>query len=304
MIADFERRLAEVLGGRLSAPFGGQVVVAPGDGVVPPLVVVGVRDVALLDDEFGHWPERVPGADDARRVVRLSCNVGLTVRATSAGGRAQEVAGVDALLYSADAADLRDGSALRPTGDDDPGFLVDRLQLAGGTLSPAAADGPPPESAGPPRVDLVARGWFWPAGTPGETGVRIGELWLRGLVVPIALSPRPAPVAGGAALPLTLRIGPPALLRLTDTPPAPPLPFGTLAVRLFGPGNRPPAGSLTGGNPGADGSRLLDVAGGAASFGYTPPAAPAVDQLVVALDDGTARQGLELARFSIRVRRA
>jgi hypothetical protein len=156
-----------------------------------------------------------------------------------------------------------------------------------------------------PQVNVAARGWFWPPGTPGQTGVRIGEIRARGVVLPIELSPAPAPVAGGAPIVLTLRIRPTEPQRLGGPQPPPAvLPFGRLAVRLFGPGNRPPAGSLSGGTAGTDGSRLLDVAGGAASFSYAPPATQAVDQLVVALDDSTGRQGVELARLPIRVRGA
>lgn len=291
MIADFERRFAEVLGGRLPAPFGGQVMVAPGDGAGA-AVLVAARTAALLDEEFGARPERVPGADDVRRVVRLSCTVGLTVRAAAAGGRAQQIAGVDDLLYAVDAPDLRDGSALRPA-DGDPGFLIDAMRLADSNLAVDGADA---------MVSVVARGWFWPKGAPGETGVRVGEIRVRGLVYPIVLAPPPSPVAGGPAIGLTMRIRPVETSRLGGAP-APVLPFGHLAVKLLGPGDRPPTGAIAGGDPGSDGSRLLAVVDGAATLSYTPPATPASEQLVVALDDGAGGLGLELARLPIRVRR-
>jgi hypothetical protein len=298
LIADFERRLADVLGARLPAAFGGHVLVAPGTGQ-PPMMLVGVQAVALLEDEFGNRPERVPGADDVRRVVRLSCTVAFTVRGSDAGGRAEELVGVDQLLYVVDAPDLRDGSALRPDDDSDPGFLIDAMRIGASTVLPGAD----PDTV--PQVNVVARGWFWPPGTQGQTGVRIGEIRLRGVVLPIELSPRPAPVAGGPPIALTLSIRPTEPQRLREAPPpAPALPFGQLAVRLFGPGNRPPSGTLSGGSPGTDGSRLLDVAGDAATLTYTPSDAQAVDQLTVALEDGAGGQGIELARFPIRVGRA
>lgn len=286
MIAEFEQRLADVLGTRLQAPFGGAVLVTPGSGALPQ-VVVGVRDVQLLDEQFGVRPEVVPGATDARRVLRLTCSVELDVKATP---RADQRAGVDDLLYSLDAPEIRGGSALKTTPPGDPGFLIDSLLIVSGVVNESAA-----------QVLLTARGWFWPAGTPGQSGTRIGEVRLRGVALPVELVPAaPAPVAGGAAVPLTVTIRA-SQLRI---PVATELPFGRLAVRLLAAGNRPGAGTLSGGTAGSDGSTLVTLTDGVASFTYVPPPAPALDELVVALEDNQGGQGIELGRFPLRVRGA
>jgi len=290
MIADFEQRLAEVLGARLPSPFGGHVVVAPGTGLAAPSVAVGVRRVDPLEDGFGARPERVPGADDPRRVARLRCQVGLVLR--GAADRAATIRGIDQVLYTIDAPDFRDGSVLRVTAGD-PGFLIDHLVLNGGDIADDTA-------TGTSAVGLVAQGWFWPAGAPGETGVAIGEVRVRGVALPIELAPpNPAIAAGDAALALTLRVRTAGLLRVGATTA---LPFGQLVVQLFSAGHRPGAGALLGGVAGAAGSRLLTLTDDTAVFDYVPPVSAAVDELVVALDDGSGAAGVELGRFSLRVK--
>jgi hypothetical protein len=84
-------------------------------------------------------------------------------------------------------------------------------------------------------------------------------------------------------------------------PALPALPFGALAVRLVGPGGKPGAGTLSGGTPGVGGAMLLTVAAGRATVTYAPPAEPARDTLVVALDDGAGGMGTELARLPVEV---
>jgi hypothetical protein len=293
MIADFEQRLSDVLGARLPSPFSGRVLVAPGDASGT-AVLVGVRRAALLEDELGRAPKQVPGATAPRRVLHLRCEVSLAVRPSASGGRAEQRAGVDQLLYLVDAPELRDGTALA-AADGDPGFLIDRMQLVGGTV-------PTTEGDAGGEVTLSCVGWFWPTAAPGEAGVQIGEIRVRGAVLPIDLSPAaPSLVAGSAAVAFTLRVRTAGLLR---EPASSPLPFGRLAIKVFDAGHRPGAGALSGGSAGVDGSRLLDLTDGAAAFGYTPPAAAALDFLVVALDNGEAAQGVELARFPLRVKKS
>jgi hypothetical protein len=290
MIAEFEQRLADVLGGRLPGPFGGHVLVAPGNGANAASVLVAVRHFDRIDEAFDARPVIVPGAGDPRRVARLRCEVALVVRAAS--DRATTLRGVDDLLYAVDAPDFHDGSALRrPNGD--PGFLIDTLVVGGGDV---AADAP----GGTSTVKLIAQGWFWPVGTPGETGIAIGEVRVRGIVLPIELTPaRPSIAAGGSPVALGLHVRIAGLLRLGAEAA---LPFGQLVVQLFAPGHRPGAGSLTGGADGGNGSRLLSLTDGAAAFSYVPPATAAVDELVIALDDGTGGPGVEVGRFTLAVK--
>lgn len=292
MIAEFEQRLADLLGARLPAPFNGRVVVAPGAGVNGQAVLVSVRRFDRMDEGFGERPQQVPGAADPRRVARLRCQVTLTVR--GAADRAATLRGIDTLLYAIDAPDFRDGSALRVTNGD-PGFLIDQLMLAGGDVADDSA-------AGVSAVGVVAQGWFWPVGTPGQTGIVIGEVRVRGVVLPIELlRARPAIAPGDPALGLTLQVRAAGLLRLGSTQA---LPFGQLVVQLFAPGNRPGAGALTGGAAGDDGSRLVPLVDGVAAFSYVPPATAAVDELVVSLDNGSGGAGVELGRFTLVVKAA
>ncbi|MFN7915191.1 MAG: hypothetical protein U0Q55_07610 [Vicinamibacterales bacterium] len=288
MITEFERRLAEVLGARLPAPFAGRVSQAPGSGDANPEVLVGVRRFDRIDEGFHERPELVPGATDPRRIARLRCEVALTVRGVADRGDA--LRGVDAVSYAVDAPDLRDGSVLRPSGGD-PGFLIDSLLLSSGVV----AD----DKAGASTILVTAQGWFWPVGLPGQAGTIIGEVRVRGIALPLELTPTTPLAAGGPAATLTLHVNTAGLLRLGGVTP---LPFGQLVVQVFAPGRKPGAGALGGGTAGKVGSRLLSLVDGAATLTYQPPATPAIDQLVVSLDDGSGGAGVELGRFAIVVK--
>lgn len=310
MIAAFEQRLADVLGARLSAPFGGRVRLPPGEEAPEdPQILVGVERVEPVDPDFGSIrPEIAPGSADLRRVMRLDCTVILEVHPGAGGGRAQQMQGLDAALYALDAADFRDGSALRSAGD--PGFLIQSLRITGASapLDPTAPNAPPV------GLTLRAEGWFWPAGISGEEGVEIGEVRVRGATLPLLLShvrsgqvspAAPELIAGGAAVDFILRFGATGTLASTgaEEPPGT-LPFGNLALLLVGPGGGPGAGTLSGGTPGAEGVHLVAVTEGAATFRYTPSAEAATDTLVVTLDSGAGEPGIELGRFTLRVRQA
>jgi hypothetical protein len=211
-------------------------------------------------------------------------------------GRAQQLQGLEEALFALDAADLQRGTALLNGGD--PGFLLQSLEIVSydAPLDPAAANVPPLGAA------LRGEGWFWPIGSVGEAGRQIGEVRIRGALLPLAVEPEsPRLVAGGPPVTLTVRVGAVGPLRV-DGPALPALPFGSLALGLAGAGGRPGSGSLSGGSDGTGGVRLADLADGAATIDYTPPAAAAVDELVVALDDGTGGLGVELGRVPLRVK--
>jgi hypothetical protein len=288
VIADFEARLAEVLGGRMAAPFTGRVNVEPGTAAEPELVI-GVRLAELVAPAMGeHQDAVVPGAAAPRRVVRARCTVEVRAVATTAGGRAQSMAALDAAIFALDAADFRDGSALATTTGD-PGFQILAMQLAQ-VLAPQRPD----DATAPLIVRLAADGLFWPRGTTGQAGRAIASIVVRGVVLPIELDPRdPQATAGGDPIAITIAV------RL---PVGSSLPFGTLAVGLAAPGGRPGAGSLSGGTAGTGGVRLLTLVDGAAEVTYHPPATAALDLLVVGLDDSAGGAGLELTRFAIGVR--
>ena len=297
MIRELELRLAEVLGERLPAPFAGRVDAAPVGGPpgAAPQIVVGVRRADRLRPDFSSLRhEVVPGAGVPRRVVRLACDLALEVQPGSGADRAQQVAGVDALVYALDDPALL--GALSAPGD--PGFLLDTLDLveAGTPLHPTDPQ------VGAVGVSVRAVGMFWPVGVPGQAGDLIDTIRLREASLPVeVVLPAERLVAGGPAAAVGLRLPATGTL-LVDADGTTAAPFGRLAVRLAAPGGKPGKGTLTGGTAGTPaGVRLVELARGAAELTYTPPAEPADDVLVVALDDGDGGAGVELGRTPLPV---
>lgn len=290
MIADFEQRLADVLGGRLPAPFTGHARVAPepAAGGVPAVVVRVERALPLPSGMGGEATQVVPGAAIPRRVVGLACEVEISVIPATGQGRPQQVQGMDAVVYVLDGPEFRDGSALAG-GAVDPGFLIRSMRLRNVATPPEVRSSGEREDRATIRLD--ADGWFWPAGTPGLAGSEIEHVRLRGALAPLTLVPtRPRIVAGGAPVGLAVRVR--TAVRGADGAPT------RVAVRLVGAGGGPGPGGLVGA---VDGVVVADVVDGAVALTYTPPATPARLSLVVALDDGAGGAGLELARFQLVV---
>ncbi len=302
MLSEFEERLAEVLGSRLPAPFAGNVQAPPAPSASNnPTVLVGVQQAEALEPEFGSQrPEIAPGSDDPRRVLRLKCTVGIEVTPAKNEGRGQQLQGLEVALYALDAPDFQDGSALLEPGD--PGFLIQEMRIldAQAPLDPQAA------GALPVGLKISAEGWFWPVGEVGAAGVQIGEVRVRGALLPLEILPAAPPlVAGGAPVELSFRLRTVGPLRVDgQDAPLPPLPFGSLALLLLGPGGGPGAGSLTGGTAGVGDVQLAELTNGSATLTYAPPAGPATDQLVVGLDDGEDGMGVEIGRLPLNVREA
>ena len=126
---------------------------------------------------------------------------------------------------------------------------------------------------------------------------------MRGGLLPLQLvPPNPRFPLGAGPTTLTLRMGAVGTMRLRGGAEQPEgLPFGSLALTLRDVGARPGAGSLAG-NPGAGDVRLVPLENGEATIEYTPPDAPGVDFLVVALADASGGQGIELGRFRLVTR--
>lgn len=288
MLSEFERRLADVLGARLPVPFRGGVDVAPGRDDAQ--VVLSVRHVEPLDEHlFGMRPEVVPGAPTQRRVVRLRCDIGLDVRVLTDQSRATQLRALDSVIYELDEPGFRSGARLQPTDGSDPGFLVQRMFIS---LSD------PPQA-----ITLRAEGLFWPPDVPGETGIPIERAQLRVSLQPVNLIPaRPVLRAGGETAELAIDFGATGTMRVESEGRVTSLPFGAVVIAVEDAGGRPGAGTLSGGNAGPAGSRTIPVVGGQAAFQYTPPAGPALDHLVVSLDDGEGGIGIELGRFRLEVR--
>jgi hypothetical protein len=300
MIAEFEQRLADILGSRLPAPHTGNVIVAGDTSQANIAIFLGVRQAKLISPDIGsRRPEIAPGADSQRRIVRLRCTVGVDMTPRNANvSRTSMVQALDATLYTLEESDILDGQALADGGD--PGFLIERIRVLD-TVAPFDPHSPDTPAIG---LTMSAEGWFWPVGEAGETGEPIGEVRVRGAVLPLTIIPaRPAPTAGGPPIELTLSFQARGTFTLDGSKePVPLLPFGRLTVALFAPGGQSGAGQLSGGDDGADGARLVTVSDGTASVTYTPPAEPAVDELVVALEGIEGQLGVELGRLKLEVR--
>jgi hypothetical protein len=298
VISEFERRLADVLSVRLAAPFAGRVDVPPGtltgDG---PVILAGVTQIQADEPHFGSTrPEVVPGSNDPRRVLRLVCGVTIEIRPGTSAGRPQQMQGLEQVLYALDTPDFRNGQALASGAPPDPGFFIQSIAIAESVavLDPTAADVPPV------TVGARAEGWFWPVGVTGQAGIAIGEIRLRGVSLPLSVSPATSSlVAGGAAVNLTVRIGAGSFGSFV-LPGQPALPFGLLAFMVLDAGGRPGKGALIGA---VDGVRLVPLVANEATVVYQPPEEPAIDQLVIMLDDGAGGAGIEIGRTALTVRR-
>jgi hypothetical protein len=290
VLSELEDRLADVLGARLPAPFGGRVRVEPDEPAGPgPSVQLGVARATRVDEEFTSTRrERLPGQTQLQRVVRLRCDIVVDVAAADGQNRDQQMEGLDRLLFLLDDGELRDGTALVEPGDQ--GFLLEELTVT---------------EVVPPTLTLGACGWFWPVGEAGVDGPEIDQMILRQAVLPIGLRPPPGRFqAGGPPAALELVLGTSGLRLEADQPPAA-APFGVLAVGLVGSGGQPGSGTLTGGSTGPDGRRIVTATNGTAAVSYQPPPTAATDQLVVSMfvvdGDGVERVGMELVRFPLRV---
>jgi hypothetical protein len=300
VISDFETRLAETLGTRIAAPFTGRVDVAPGpapDAAVR--VILGVVSAQIVDESLGSRPEVLPGDPVPRRAVRLRCTVAVETNIATPD-RAQQMDALQAALYALDDPDFRTGKAL--ADGTDLGFVIHELQpstiVASLHLDPK--DEPPPRIG----IKVVATGLFWPVGVKGKAGDLIGEIRLRGGIVPLEIAPsNPRLVAGGPAVELTIRFNTTALSIQENKTEK--MPFGSIAVTLAGPGGKPGKGTLGGGVAGAPSTvRIIPVADNAATVIYTPPATPGSEELVVAFDNGEQGLGIEIGRARLATRSA
>lgn len=263
--------------------------------------VVAARPVSA---DFGAGrPEMVPGADDPRRVVRLECNIEISITPAANAGRAQTIAGLDALLYLLEAPELKRPETLTSPADD-PGFVLESMQVEAVLVTPAV---------GMPRVELAARGWFWPPNAPGVSGAPITATHIRSAQLPVSLTPWPLHLrAGGDAVSLVLDTRSVGTI-LVDGDTVEQEAFGAVVLRLLDEAGRPGAGTLSGGVAGPAGSRLMPLNDGRATVDYRPPDIATVDQLMVSLarnvavgadgadSAGDLVSGIELARFALEV---
>jgi len=204
------------------------------------------------------------------------------------GSRLDQMLAVESALYLLEDTSMRDGSALLPGDNSDPGFLIRSMTVSGSI---------PPQS-----ITIDADGFFWPKGTVGESGQAIQSARIRSALKPLLLDPRPAAlVAGGPATDFTITFGASG----TTTVAADGIQssaYGSLVVSVVDAGGRPGQGTLAGGGDGPGGARLCVVSDGSAALRYTPPAQAATEFMVVKLDDNAGGPGIELGRFPLRTR--
>lgn len=301
MIQEFENRLAVVLGDQLAAPFADRVFVAdqePGDNGVK--VLVGAVHHQPWTPEFGTTQhEQIPGQQDFRRVLRLAVEVAIQVKAASDQGRQQRRQGLDQLLFLLDQPTIRNGSDLATIADQ--GFFIDELNTIDSQLPLVNNQDTPSE------IRCLAKGWFWPAGQPGQAGIAIQETHIRANTLNVELVPRiPAIVAGGPAVNLGLHVRHTGFVLEQDQQPQP-LGLDLLALNLRAAGGGPGQGALQGDDLGLGGLTLVTVsASGIANFAYTPPAQPGEDILEISLAKGGAapaekHAGTSLGKLSLSI---
>ena len=287
MLSDFETRLADVMGSQLAAPLAGAVDVSPGRD--SSRLVLGITSVQRLDDDLlSLRPELVPGDGSPRRVLKLRCTVEFNAKLPNGGSRADQMQAIDEALFLLGDSTMRDGSALLPGDNSDPGFLIRSMTVSGGI---------PPQS-----ITVDADGFFWPKGTPGQAGTAIQQTRIRSVMLPLLLDPDPAAlVAGGPVTDLTVSFGGSGTTTVTDAG-IQNSAYGSLVISVVDAGGRPGKGTLSGGAAGPSGSRIYAVSDGSAALSYAPPPQAATEFLVVKLDDSAGGQGIELGRFPLRTR--
>ena len=299
MVSDFESRLATVLGAQLPAPFGGTVAVAGDNDSAhgnEPRIFVGVYKTRSMPKDFGaNRTVRVPGVSALINVLSLKVFVNINVIPAQNADRVQQLQGIEQINYLMDSEPFQTGGALVDTGDQ--GFLIHSMSVDQSVV----AVGNAPEENRPAGISVVAEGIFWPIGVPGETGVEIDEIRLRGLTLNVRLEPAaPQLSAGGSATTLFLMIDATASHRIGGD--GSPLTFDQITVDLLQPDGQPGAGTLTGGTAGLGTARHLSVTDGVATAVYTPPSTAAKDLLQVGFDDGEDGLGRIAAQFEIEVR--
>lgn len=287
MLSDFETRLADVMGSRLAAPLAGAVDVEPGREVSR--LVLGIKEVQNLEEDLlGKRPELVPGDLAPRRVLKLRCTIELDARLLAGEGRADQMQAIDGALYLLEDRDMQNGSAFLPADQSDPGFLIRSLTIVGST---------PPQS-----ITLAVEGFFWPRGVAGQTGPLIQQACIRSAVQPLLLDPAPATLAaGGPPTDFTLALEHSGTAAVA-TDGVNSLSYGSLLVSVRDAGDRPGQGQLSGGTAAAGGARVYPVTNGSVALSYTPPAQPALEFLVVHVENNAGGPSVELGRFPLRTR--
>ena len=296
MISDFESRLATVLGAQLPAPFTGTVSVSDSSDAAngsQPRIFVGVYKTQAKPQGFGgNRTIAVPGVSDRMRVMAMKLWIFVRVIHANNADRLQELQGLEQLHYLLDHESFQTGTALSDAGDQ--GFLIERMSVAEGFSEVPNA----PLEENHAGIIIEAEGVFWPIGAPGETGVAIAEIRMRGLALDLELNTElPAFSVGDAPVEITLRLQSHAAHRIggDDSP----LSLNQLALDLQQEDGSPGAGSFSADSPGAGNVQFANITDSRITLTYTPPASAAHDVLIIGFDNGESGLGQELHRFQL-----
>lgn len=295
MLSEFEQQFQTTLRTKLPVDIRDQVQIATG-AANQAGILVGIRTAKPLPAEFGSVRSEIaPGVEIPRRVVRLSCSVDCTfVPSNDSQNRSNLMSLLGRVLYALDDSDVRDGSAFRGE-QTDPGFLIQSMSIEN-LESPFTIHASDAEHL---QLTFIAKGWFWPVGEPGQAGVEIGEIRIRGVVHPVLLTPaEPVLTVNGPAVNLSVSFDARGTSRITSSG-LDSETFGNLVARLEKQDGTAGAGSLSGGSAGDNGARLLTVTDDQVQLSYTPPATPGEDILLLSIDTSQSASGIEIGRFTL-----
>ncbi len=295
MLSEFEQQFQTTLRTKLPVGMRDQVQLATGaPGQTG--ILVGIRSAKLVSGEFGSVRSEIaPGVAVPRRVVRMHCMLDCSfVPADTNQGRTLLMSWLDRVLYALDDADVRTGAAFTGAATD-PGFLIQSMKVEI-LESPFEIHTAEPERL---LLSLKADGWFWPVGEPGQAGIEIGEIRIRGAIRPLLLAPpQPRLVANGPGVDLRLSFEARGTSKITKSGLSNEA-FGNLAIRLEMEDGTAGAGTLGGGTAGINNNRLLPVTDEQVQFSYTPPATPGKEILIISIDDNNSSSGIEIGRYTL-----
>jgi hypothetical protein len=309
VLNELEAKLVSVIGDALASRAGVSVVEAAGPLAAPPagsgLVRAGVSAVASDAGFVTGELASLDGGPEVRRVLplRFTATIEFARTAADATPAAQSASrrllleDVSLVGYALAAPDVRDGSAFR-TAAPDPGFEVHGFDLDGGTAPLEPLDEAPQAA-----LTYEGRGFVWPPGTPGDTGLVVA--------VDPAVVPLPLAIASDSAVVVTggstsVRIRGVSGDRLASDGSGARVPQ-LLAVGVAS--DLPPAdrGTISSGDPAADaGFRLVPAASPETVVEYHAPAgalgAVRSEQVVVHLAVTGGRRGAQLGSLAVSLR--
>ncbi len=299
MITEFEMALVAYLNTNIDPPFAGNVERSDGGKVTvtnnPQVRVSVIQAVTALREMGTKKPLLVPGSNDYRRVSRLKCDVVIDLYATNTAKREQILNGVELIHYLLDTPTIKNGTELE--GGPDPGFVIQSLTIEKATI-PLKINLAGVDSG---QVHLEVTGWFWPVGVPGQEGVEIGAVRIRGITFEVSIEQGGPLIAGGPMVDFVVGLEATGPIVLTDGEVESDPSFGSLYCFLRTPDGSAAQGFLGGGIDAGDGARLVPVSDSTATVSYTPPGNEVQEELVIGLDDGNSNKSIDIGSLILKI---